>query len=106
MKFGRNIYGLTGTLGNEDTQSTLKDIYEIELGFMPTFKKKQLKELPYVLWNSESEWISKVSEICKNEANKQRGCLIINEAIDHATRIHDKLLSINFPKKSLKLCTG
>ena len=106
MRFGRNIYGLTGTLGNEDTQSTLKDIYEIDMGFMPTFKRKQLKELPMVLWNGGPLWLEKIANICINEANKQRGCLIINETIDNAQKTYDKLIENGFPKKSLKLCTG
>jgi preprotein translocase subunit SecA len=45
-RFGSNIYGLTGTIGDEGSQATLKEIYGINIGFMPTFKQKQLKELP------------------------------------------------------------
>lgn len=45
-RFGSSIYGLTGTIGDEGSQATLKEIYGINIGFMPTFKRKQLKELP------------------------------------------------------------
>ena len=63
QRYGSNLYGLTGTIGTEDTQILLKDLYKINIWFMPTFRKKQLKEVPYVLWNNEEEWIDKVAEI-------------------------------------------
>ena len=63
QRYGTNLYGLTGTIGTEDTQILLKDLYKINIWFMPTFRKKQLKEVPYVLWNNEEEWIDKVAEI-------------------------------------------
>ena len=49
QRYGTNLYGLTGTIGTEDSQTLLKEIYKINIGFMPTYKKKQLKEVPFVL---------------------------------------------------------
>lgn len=76
-KFENRIYGLTGTIGEESTQQTLKEIYGIELGFMPTFKRKQLIEFPYEMWSTETEWIEKNTETAINEAKSGKAVLLL-----------------------------
>ena len=106
QRFGTKIYGLTGTIGDESSQIMLKDIYEINIGFMPTFKLKQLKELPFVLCNTDREWIIKNAEIAINEANKGRAVLIINKEIHQARLIYQQIVESGHPQKYLKICTG
>ena len=55
-RFRNGIYGLTGTLGDVDTQNSLEEIYQIQIGFIPTFKIKLLKELPLLFLSTEEEW--------------------------------------------------
>ncbi|KAF0553046.1 DEAD/DEAH box helicase family protein [Gigaspora margarita] len=43
-KYGAKIYGMTGTVGSEAEQDLLSSIYEIDFGFIPTYKAKQFKE--------------------------------------------------------------
>ena len=102
-RFGQNIYGLTGTIGNEESQSLLRDIYGIDLGFIPTFKVKQLKEIPMIICNNHEEWLCRVADISVNEAKKGRAVLIINKSIEHVSLIQKKILALKFSKKYIRL---
>ncbi|CAG8772320.1 13825_t:CDS:2, partial [Racocetra fulgida] len=39
------IYGMTGTIGSKAEQELLSSIYEIDFGFIPTYKVNQFKEI-------------------------------------------------------------
>ena len=106
QRYGTNLYGLTGTIGTEDSQTLLKEVYKINIGFMPTYKKKQLKEVQSEICKTKYDWIEKVADISINEANKGRAVLIINEAIQHAVKIKDRIVEKKFPKKDLFISTG
>ena len=38
-----NIYGLTGTLGTKTSKTLLKDIYNLDFAFIPSFNERKLK---------------------------------------------------------------
>lgn len=62
------ILGITGTLGSESSQAFLKEIYNIDLGFIPTYKDKQLIELPGRIVSSEEDLYKAVSNKAYHEA--------------------------------------
>lgn len=59
-RYGQNIFGLTGTIGTKQSQAFLKSEYHINIGFIPSFKLKQLKEVPIVLNKDINKWRSKI----------------------------------------------
>ena len=105
-RYNASLYGLTGTIGTEDSQELLKEVYNIEIGFMPTFKKKQLKEIPIVLNKNRVGWLAKICNVAITEANKRRAVLIINETIEDANQIKEMILKLKFPRKNLIAWTG
>ena len=51
-----NIFGVTGTIGKEDAQKILIELYNVHLYFIPTFQIKQLRELDGIVCRNENEW--------------------------------------------------
>ena len=76
--YGKNLIGLTGTLGSKKEISTLKDIYGIQICFVPTFKVKRLIEYPFLLKRDENSWCTSIIESAYNEYKNGRVVLIIN----------------------------
>lgn len=44
-KYKGKIFGLTGTIGSEQTQTLLQNVYMVDCVFMPTYKERKLKEV-------------------------------------------------------------
>jgi hypothetical protein len=81
-RYGGNIFGMTGTLGSLDSRNLLSETYNIDYGFIPTYKPKRFIELPAKLANSNEEKIQKIIEEVRTEcSNKGRAALIICETI-------------------------
>ena len=105
-RYGTNIYGLTGTIGTEKSQLFLKSEYKINIGFVPSFKKKQLKEVPVILNQNLIKWRDKIWDIAIWESKKHRAVLIVNETIENANIIKGQILELKFPRKNLISWTG
>lgn len=46
LLYKQNIYGMTGTLGSQDSQDLLQEIYKVDICKIPTYKAKKFIELP------------------------------------------------------------
>ena len=92
--YGKNLYGLTGTLGSEEEQNTLKEIYGIEISYVPTFKLKQLKEYPLLIKSNDVDWIDSIVNSSILEYHKNRVVLIINSTINDALNVRQMLLAL------------
>ena len=97
-----NIYGLTGTLGSKKTQEALKILYQLNLLFIPTFKKCKLKIYDPIIENDldkhEQTLINKVKDIAFNQG---RSVLVIFKYIDNVNDIYNKLLKNNIPSQNI-----
>ena len=101
-----NIYGLTGTLGSEDSQKALKILYNLDLIFIPSFKKNQLNydyQKNLVIEN-ELDYKNKFFEIINKIAiDEERVILIIFKYIRDVESM-EVFLSKNKQKlKNLKI---
>ena len=105
-RYENNIYGLTGTIGPKESQNFLNTEYKINVGFIPSFKKKQLKEVPIIINKNYNKWLNKVCSVAISEANKHRAVLIVNETIEIALHIKNRLLELKLPRKNLIIWTG
>ena len=96
------FFGLTGTIGNKESQKIYKSTYfDSNLLFIPQYKKKRFVELPPLLVNIKEHY----TEICKDIVNnfyKGRKILVICSSIGEALSLQEKLIN-NFDIKILNL---
>ena len=85
-----NIYGLTGTLGSEETQLALNKIYNMNFILMPTYKPNLLLPPEYYITNNSQDYISKIIDKIKLYS-KTRAVLVIFEYIENIKEIKKKL---------------
>ena len=87
-RYGKNIYGMTGTLGSEDSQNLLKKTYDLDFVHIPRFKQKEFEELEGIIALGKDDWLFKISENTITEARKARAVLIIAETIADVEEIN------------------
>ena len=89
--YRKNLVGLTGTLGSKKEIKTLKDIYNTEICYIPTFKVKRLIEYPFLLKRNEDSWCTSIIESAYNEYKSGRVVLIINLHIQTVEYLKEQL---------------
>jgi len=97
-----NIYGLTGTLGSEKSQNALKRIYNLNLIFIPSFKKNKLiieKPLCFNYYYDHKEELKKI--IKKIAIEEKRAVLVILRYIDNVKKLKLFLLQDNILKDNI-----
>ncbi len=84
------IYGMSGTLGldkHSNTTAILKELYNTEVGSIPTFKLRKLFEEPSVIVESHEQWFKMIVDTVREESQeaaswkKGRASLILCEDI-------------------------
>ncbi|CAI5660243.1 unnamed protein product [Oreochromis niloticus] len=96
-QFGSQIYGMSGTLGQEKETETLQKIYDdIKTCQIPSFKCRKLFEAEGVVVEDEKEWIKKLCDVVIAQTSPTsyrdpRAVLIICETIKRAKMIHRSL---------------
>ncbi|EAS05901.2 helicase carboxy-terminal domain protein (macronuclear) [Tetrahymena thermophila SB210] len=103
-RYGSNLFGLTGTLGSKKAKEVLSKVYNVDLINVPSLRQKQYLELCTVVAANQTKWLNEICSSAINEANKERGTLIICEAIEHTKIIADKLKS-EYRAGAIKLYT-
>lgn len=91
--YGKNIYGLTGTLGSDKAKQVLQKVYNVDLATIPRSCEEQYLRLPTVSAPNREIWLQEVTTSAINEAHKGRGTLLICETIEDADEIADILRS-------------
>jgi len=87
------FYGMTGTLGDENTLNIFKDknIFNSEVLFIPTYKAKRFVEFPAILCQDETEQIKVLCEQIEYQVKNKRRILVINNSIKEAIKLRDHL---------------
>lgn len=101
-----NIFGLTGTLGQQAERETLQKLYGVETCQIPTFKRKKLFEVEGMIVGEEKDWIETVCNIVSEQIQAtsyrgQRAALVICETIDRAKTICSSLKHVEAKKELL-----
>ncbi|KAF3697752.1 hypothetical protein EXN66_Car013432 [Channa argus] len=97
QKYGHQIFGISGTLGQQQEISTLQKIYEgITTCQIPSFKRRKLFEVEGVVVKDEDKWIDKICDVVTAQTNptlyrKERAVLLICETINRANVLHEAL---------------
>lgn len=106
QKYGDQIFGISGTLGQQTETETLQRIYNgIKTCQIPSFKRRKLFEVEGVVVKEEKEWTEKICTVVMAQTNptayrKQRAVLVICETINRAKILH-KALGDEVPNKKL-----
>ncbi|CAJ1085938.1 protein translocase subunit SecA 2-like [Xyrichtys novacula] len=97
QKYGNQIFGISGTLGQKAETETLQKIYEgIKTCQIPTFKRRKLFEVEGVIVCNDEEWRKKICEVVSTQTSSttfrgQRAVLVICETIGHAKDLYHAL---------------
>ena len=83
-----NIYGLTGTLGSEKSQNALKELYNLNLIFIPSYKQNQLLIKEPKIFSNYLDHKNELKKIIKEIAIKQeRAVLVLLKYIDNVEKL-------------------
>ena len=91
-RYGSNIVGVTGTLGDEHEKQFMRDIFSVEFATIPASKRRKLFVLDEKILEDKKAWLIIISEKVKSAVESQRAVLVICEDIATADEIH-KLIS-------------
>lgn len=96
QKYGAEIFGLTGTLGQQAEMETLEKLYGIKTCQIPVFKRKKFFEVEGVIVDEETKWIETICNVVSAQIKGtcyrgQRAALIICETINRAKTIKRSL---------------
>ena len=87
-----NFFGLTGTLGGENSNKILSEVYNSELVIIPPFKKKRFIEYPSKIIKNKDEWYELIIEnIYEQAIIKRRAVLVVCPVIIVAKNIKSSL---------------
>ncbi|XP_038587155.1 protein translocase subunit SecA-like [Micropterus salmoides] len=106
QKYEDQIFGISGTLGQQAETETLQKIYKgIKTCQIPSFKRRKLFEVEGVIVDDEKEWIEKICHVVNGQTNSTpyrdpRAVLVICETINRAKVLH-KALGGKVPNKKL-----
>ena len=77
----KQLFGLTGTIGSETNQLALKNLYKVNLFFIPPNLKSQLKKRSEMVFTDESKWEGKIISEIKEVLEENRAVLLICRSI-------------------------
>ncbi len=93
-KYSNQIYGITGTLGDQTELDMLKKLYDgITTCKIPSFRQRKLYELEGIVIPEEDEWIRTVCNVVQDQVTSTvyrgpRAALVICETINRAEMFH------------------
>ena len=97
-----NIYGLTGTLGTKKSQEALKILYNLELFFIPSFKKSQLLKYKELILSNQKEYENTLFKKIKEfTIDKKRAVLVIFKYINEVNKIYNYLNKNGIPEENI-----
>ncbi|KAM4536934.1 uncharacterized protein PAE49_021355 [Odontesthes bonariensis] len=106
QKYGSQIYGMSGTLGQQAETEYLQKIYKgIQTCQIPYFVRRKLFEVEGVVAIDANEWVQKICDVVAEQTKtkpfrSQRAVLVICETIKWANTLH-RALGDKVPQKML-----
>jgi hypothetical protein len=90
IKFYKNIFGMTGTLGSIAEQNLLSSVYDVDFAKVSTFKPKKFEELDGIVVHDD-DWLNLVSMEAVYMTQQGRPVLIICKTIDDLRNIEKSI---------------
>ncbi|CAD8123724.1 unnamed protein product [Paramecium sonneborni] len=94
-RYKSQLLGLTGTLGSKMTQNLLAKQYNVDFIFMSPFKQSLLKQEPGIATLSEEDWLDEILQVVKQQMERKRAIIIINQTINDVNKINKHLEKFN-----------
>ena len=91
-RYQGQIFGMSGTLGSTHEQELLKQVYGVDLAFIPTFKPKKFTEIPAIVAESNKEWHKALLDTAISMGQAKRSTLILAETIEDVENIQQSLI--------------
>jgi preprotein translocase subunit SecA len=91
QRYKECLYGLTGTLGSENSQSFLADLYNVQFADLPTWRKKCYFQIPSKVAFEYSAWLDLIAKETIEQSQK-RPVLIICENVEATENIWSELI--------------
>ena len=91
-------YGLTGTVGSEKTQEALKNIYGLDVVFIPTFRQGQYQfnsQEDFLCEDNQQMFLQKLLMEINEKYNENRAILVIVKYINQVDIIYNILKNSN-----------
>jgi preprotein translocase subunit SecA len=108
-RYGKELYGLTGTLGNQTTQDFFSEVYNADLVTIPPYKQMQVagnkeslyscKELPAIIVHTPEMWYKEVIRAVVNKASNRQAALVICKYINQVDKLADELRKVYIADK-------
>ncbi|XP_055631323.1 uncharacterized protein LOC129771576 [Toxorhynchites rutilus septentrionalis] len=115
QRYGSNIYGLTGTLGEQSTRDFLDTMYGADMIVIPPYKQTVIdnnqhsvyrcKELAPLVFRDQKSWYESVVENALYHARNDRGVLVICKFISQARDLF-AVLEKHHDRRKIFLYTG
>ena len=87
-RYGSDILGVSGTLGNDEERKFIDDTFSVEFATIPTTKQRKLFELDGRIFEGNEWWRKVVSTQIESTIKNERAVLIICEDIATANAIY------------------
>jgi len=106
-RYGKNLFGLTGTFGSQEAKDLIHHIYNVDFVIIPPYKYTQFVLYSDQFCQSEDDWLDECTRSIVIESKVyQRAVLVICETKSNATKIYEKLIEKDHElKKKIKLYT-
>ena len=104
-RYGSNIVGVTGTLGDRYEKQFMRDTFSVKFATIPASKRRKLFVLDGIILKDKKAWLIIILEKVKSAVASQRAVLVICEDIATAVEIH-KLISESETKPHLHTKSG
>ncbi|PAA56524.1 hypothetical protein BOX15_Mlig033771g1 [Macrostomum lignano] len=88
-RYGKSVFGVSGTLGEEHEKNFMRETYKVQLNYIPPYRERRLVENPGIVTETKSECITKICQLVTQERN--RPSLIVCEDINSADLIFEEV---------------
>ncbi|CAF4656220.1 unnamed protein product, partial [Didymodactylos carnosus] len=89
--YKHRLFGLTGTLGSENSQNFLSDLYQLQFAYLPTSKEKYFHQIYNKISIEYGDWLNLIAKETI-EIVKKRPVLIICENVESTENIWNELI--------------
>ncbi|CAF4256915.1 unnamed protein product, partial [Rotaria sordida] len=101
QRYQHCLYGLTGTIGSENSQSFLSDLYRVRFAHLPTSKEKCFHQISNHISIEYGDWLDLIAKESIKQA-KTRPVLIICENVETTENIWNELIRNSVPPHTIE----